>query len=64
MKRRLDTPQSLRRERLNKDERLVPSPKQLADRFFELQRLRQQVREAEARQKAGHRTASHSTEPA
>lgn len=45
-----DPPVLWRTKKLTKSARLVPSCQQLADSFLELQRLRLEVRKAEARE--------------
>lgn len=55
MNQQLGPPRSSRRQKPKEIREPVSSPGQLAERFFELQRLRQKVREAESGQKVGRR---------
>ena len=62
MNQQLGIPRFSRRQKPKKTREAVPSSGQLAERFFELQRLRQKVREAKSGQKVGRREAPISTE--
>jgi hypothetical protein len=55
-------PKSPRRQKLKKRANSLPSCRQLADRFVELQRLRQEVRAAESGQRAVRRVTPASEE--
>jgi hypothetical protein len=57
-------PKSSRSQKLKKRANSLPSCRQLADRFVELQRLRQEVRAAESGQKALRRVTPVSAEVA
>ena len=52
MNQQLGIPRFSRRQKPKRTREAVPSSGQLAERFFELQRLRQKVREAESGQKS------------
>jgi hypothetical protein len=51
-------PKSSRRQKLKKRANLLPTCRQLAERFVELQRLRHEVRVAESGQQAARRPVS------
>jgi hypothetical protein len=53
MGKQLDLPNTLRKQKLRKNVAKVPSVRYLAQRFVQLQRLRQQVHAAEKGQAAG-----------
>jgi hypothetical protein len=53
MGKQLDLPKTLRKQKLRKNAAKVPSVRYLAQRFVQLQRLRQQVHAAEKGQAAG-----------
>jgi hypothetical protein len=56
------SPKSSQRQKPKKSANPVPSCRQLAERFLQLQRLRQKVRAVESGQKPGRRAASVSAE--
>jgi hypothetical protein len=62
MNQQFGIPPSSRRQKSKKARETVPSLGQLAERFSELQRLRQKVREAESGQMAGGRAAPITSE--
>jgi hypothetical protein len=53
MGKQLDLPKTLRKQKPRKDAAKVPSVRNLAQRFVQLQRLRQKVHAAEKGQAAG-----------